>query len=128
MNHTVDDYLNYVCYNCFETLDRCHCNIYPPEHLIMIDRNIQEHIRRLNRKGYRTISCCESHYKRQSRLYISFAFEYNFNTAPSEFRYDKSKRGFFYDVKGKSETEFENKKMEKLNDFLEWIISLPENK
>ena len=62
---------DFVCPYCFNNITKCDCNNYI-EYLIRIDRNIQEHIRILNDKGYKTRFCCEGH-----DTYIYIRFELN---------------------------------------------------
>ena len=76
MNKNKEAYTNYVCPYCWNTLDKCTCELFPPYHLILIDRNIQEHVRLLNEKGYRTMACCEGHRMRCINTYITFADDY----------------------------------------------------
>ena len=62
---------NYVCPNCFERINKCKCKIQS-YYLIMIDYPLQEIIKTLNNKGYKTISCCAGH-KAKSCLFVMFA-------------------------------------------------------
>lgn len=119
-------YENYVCPECFNTIDRCTCELFPPYHLIFIDKNIQEHIRILNNKGYRTMYCCEGH-NTSSNTYISFAADcIDENNVPEGFKYDKKNRIIEYLYSSKlSIEEFEERKREKLTKLLEWCKSLP---
>ena len=66
-------YEEYVCLKCFNQLNKCVCKNYPPKELIHIDKDIQEHIRILNQKGYLTKYCCAGHlceYKKGITEYI----------------------------------------------------------
>ena len=120
-------YLNYVCPNCWNTLDNCTCKLFPPYHLIFIDRNIQEHIRLLNEKGYRTTACCEGHRVRCLNTYISFPEDYFKEiSTPEGFEYDGKRRMITYTYSmNLSEEKMENLKAEKLAVLLEWINGLP---
>ncbi len=127
MNKNKEAYINYVCPHCWNTLDNCICELFPPYHLIFIDRNIQEHIRILNEKGYRTTMCCEGHRVRCINTYITFAEDY-FKRAdtPKEFKYDKKRRTITYTYSPRlTEEKMEKLKAEKLAVLLEWVKSLP---
>ena len=121
-----DAYINYVCPKCWNTLDECDCRLIPYD-LVMIDRNIQEHIRILNNKGYRTMYCCESHMF--GNTYIMFADDYYFDESkiPKGFKYHKKKRLIEHNYDEKmSVEEFEESKKYHLGLLLEWCKSLPE--
>ena len=127
MKKNKDAYMNYVCPYCWYTLDNCICDIFPPYHTIFIDRNIQEHIRLLNEKGYRTMGCCEGHRERCISTYIAFADNY-FNEigTPEGFKYDKKRRMIVYTYSTKiKEEEMKKIKSEKIAKLLEWCKSLP---
>ena len=124
-----DIYENYVCPHCFNTMDKCTCDVYPSYSIVWIDKGIQEHVRILNNKGYRTAYSCESHDKNDT-VYIKLhnycnigesaempeGFKFNKRNNTIEHRYDKNM----------SATEFENSKSKALNVLLEWCKSLPE--
>lgn len=78
-------YRNYVCPYCFYQINKCICKEYPPYILIQIDEGIQEIIRELNRKGYKTKYSCESHFNYTYNIYIRFYEIYNFNKMPEGF-------------------------------------------
>lgn len=123
------EYENYVCSYCFDNPDRCACES-APYRLICIDRNIQEHIRLLNKKGYTTNYCCESHNKDQN-LYISFYKRYGIGEAislPDGFKLHKGGNSIehLYDKKLTDE-EFKLDKQEHLDILLDWCKSLPYN-
>lgn len=132
MRRNKDAYMNYVCPYCFNTVNKCICKLYPPYNLLFIDKGIQEHIRILNNKGYRTIGCCEGHYKERCiSTYITFPMDYGFGETielPKGFKYHKNKRmiHFEYSLRLNKE-EMEELKNEKLNNLLEWCNNL-ENK
>lgn len=127
MRKNKDAYMNYVCPYCWNTLNKCTCKLFPPYHLIFIDRNIQEHVRLLNEKGYKTIGCCEGHREICINTYISFADDYFKETGtPEGFKYDKKRRLITYTYSMKlTEEEMEEIKMEKLETLLKWCKSLP---
>ena len=123
-------YRDYVCPNCFNTLDNCECELRP-YNLIMIDSGIQEHIRTLRNKGYVTTGCCESHEEICISIYISFNMDYGFGTIiqlPEGFKFNKKKNAIIYDFNRKlSREEIEVKKKNKLTALLEWCKNLPNN-
>ena len=129
MRKNKEAYINYVCPYCMNTLNNCICELFPPYHLIHIDGNIQEHIRILNEKGYRTIYCCEGHGK-GSNIYVTFADDYFIDTAtPEGFKYNKKRRTITYTFSQKlTEEEIEELKAKKLAVLLEWINSLTDRK
>ena len=119
-------YINYVCPYCWYTLNKCICDLFPPYHLILIDQNIQEHIRILNEKGYYTMACCEGHMKDCVGIYISFVDNYFVDTGvPEGFKYDKKRKIVSYYSKKLTKEKAEEIKTEKLNTLLEWCKSLP---
>jgi hypothetical protein len=127
MERNKEAYMNFVCPYCWYTLDNCICKLFPPYHIIFIDKNIQEHVRILNEKGYRTMSCCEGHREVCINTYIAFADDYFKDTGtPNGFKYDKKRRIITYTYSVKlSEAQMEELKKEKLAILLEWCKSLP---
>jgi hypothetical protein len=127
MKKNKNAYMNYICPYCWNTLDNCTCDLFPPYHLILIDRNIQEHIRILNEKGYRTTACCEGHREVCLNTYIAFANNYFGDIkAPDGFEYDKQRRIVTYTYSKKlTKEEMEELKKEKLNKLLKWCNDLP---
>lgn len=124
-------YKNYVCPYCFRQINKCTCEL-PVWHLIMVDNSIQEHIQILNKKGYKTTGCCESHYDDNSIcIYITFGVDYGFGRTiplPDGFKVIKSKHGIEYRFRGKlSEEERNAQKEQKLAELLEWCKNLPNN-
>lgn len=127
-------YENYVCPRCFYTLDKCECLSFPHYSIWWIDKGIQEHIRILNKKGYKTEYSCESH-RPQDEIYIVF-WGRNFEdgmSMPEGFKYTKTNRTMRYkygkDSKARNKMtidEFEAEKKKALGDLLEWCKSLPE--
>lgn len=127
MKKNKDVYMNYVCPYCWNTLDDCTCKLFPPYHLIYIDKNIQEHIRILNEKGYRTVACCEGHMNTCINTYIAFPNNYfkDINT-PDGFNYDKKRRIITYTYSTSlTEKDMEELKKKKLETLLNWCKSLP---
>lgn len=128
MKKNKEAYINYVCPYCWNTLDDCVCELFPPYHLIFIDRNIQEHIRILNKKNYRTTGCCEGHRTRCINTYITFPEDYfkEIDT-PEGFKYDRKRRTITYTYSLKlTEEKMEELKAEKLAVLLEWVKNLPD--
>jgi hypothetical protein len=120
-------YINYVCPYCWNTINKCTCDLFPPYHLILIDENIQEHIRILNEKGYCTTGCCEGHSKICISTYISFSRDYFEDMCiPEGFKYNKKKKMIVYAYSTRlSKEKMEELKKEKLEILLEWCRSLP---
>lgn len=123
-------YMNYVCPYCWHTLNKCVCELFPPYHLILIDADIQEHIRILNEKGYNTTGCCEGHNKVCISTYISFTKDYFEDISiPEGFEYNKRKKMIFYSYSTKlTKEKMKELKKEKLGILLEWCKSLPDKK
>lgn len=124
-----DIYENYVCPNCFYTMDKCVCEVYPAYSTTWIDKGIQEHVRILNGKNYLTSYSCESHSGKDS-IYISFYGDYGIGEnvdMPDGFKYIKRRKTMEYNYgKNISTEEFEAEKKEALGILLEWCKSLPE--
>lgn len=127
----VKSYKDYVCPNCFNTLENCVCELRP-YHLIMIDSGVQEHIRTLRNKGYITTGCCESHEDICISIYISFNIDYGFGktiSLPEGFKFNKNKNAIIYDFNRKlSVDKIATEKEKKLRELLEWCKNLPNNK
>lgn len=120
-------YMNYICPYCWHTLNNCTCDLFPPYNLIFIDKNIQEHIRILNEKGYRTTGCCEGHRDVCINTYIAFAKDYFKDTdTPEGFRYDKKRKMVTYTYSTRlTKANMEELKKEKLEMLLKWCNNLP---
>lgn len=120
-------YMSYVCPYCWNTLNKCTCELFPPYHLIFIDENIQEHVRILNEKGYKTTACCEGHVKVCLSTYIAFGNHYFDDVdMPDGFKYDKKRRIIKYSYPTKITKEhMEELKKVNLNILLEWCKALP---
>lgn len=127
MEKNKEAYANYVCPYCWNTLDGCTCDLFPPYHLIFVDKNIQEHIRLLNKKGYRTTACCEGHRETCINTYIAFADDYFKGVStPEGFKYNKKKRIITYTYSMKlKKNKMEEIKKEKLTELLKWCKELP---
>lgn len=118
---------NYVCPKCWNQVQNCTCETYPPWRLVNIDVNIQEVIRILNTKGYTTVYCCESHFGYSFSIYISFPWHFDFD-APEGFEYKKTwdRVAYSYSKKERENKElFEQVKAEKLRALLAWAQALP---
>jgi hypothetical protein len=129
MNRDKGAYMNYVCPYCWNTLDKCSCSLFPPYSLVFVDKNIQEHIRILNNKGYCTSGCCEGHTEVCISTYITFCDEYFGEdlVLPEGFFYNKKKRMVYhgYKVNQLTSKEFEMEKRKKLTALLRWCKGLP---
>ncbi len=125
----------YVCPYCMYDLDGCQCSSYPYQ-LIQIDTKILPVIRMLNKKGYRTVSCCAGHMIKKADsshcIYIGFAEKYDFAvpypyggifTQEGILRYE-----FPENAEGEEGDFIEMIQEEILMDLLEWAESLPEKK
>lgn len=129
MNTVLEKYLNYVCPRCYSTLDQCKC-VAAPYELIWIDRNIQEHIRILNQKGYMTGGCCESHYGAPYSTSMHVVFVHSFGLGevvpiPDGFTYDRKRRALMFQYKQRiAEKEMQSQKEEKLTELLQWCNEL----
>lgn len=126
MKRNLNVYRSFVCPQCFNQVNKCTCKFFPPTSLIFIDQRIQEHIRILNEKGYKTIGCCESHYKGICvSIYVAFGQHWDFKTMPAGFFYDRRRRMIVHDYDKKlTEEEFNTEKEICIATFLEWCKSL----
>lgn len=93
---TKKDYELFVCPSCWNQLNKCTCECYPPHNLIFIDRKMQKVIKILNEKNYRTGGCCEGHYRGHCDMYIAFGLEHNFNI-PEGFKYLEKRRTIIWE-------------------------------
>lgn len=121
----------YVCPHCFQQINKCTCEYYPPWSLIYVDTAIQEVCRILNEKCYTTTSSCESHYGYTPNLYVSLVDYYGLNediNAPKDFKWIKQDASLLYVNKGKTKEDFEKNKTEHLTLLKEWAERLPRNK
>ena len=129
MERSKSVYEYYVCPECFRRIDECKCDYYPPWMLINIDIGIQEHIQTLNDKGYKTISCCESHFDGNHRMYISFNRDFELGKLPDGFKYEPKKHSVYFDISHKlTEPKFYAVKTGKITELLEWCQNLPDLK
>lgn len=119
-------YKNYVCPNCFEQIDKCKCKSLP-WNLIQIDIGIQETVRELNKKGYRTVYCCESHYDTSLSIYVLFDKRYSFKALPKGFKISNF-RGLpkvEHIIKNNDDKKsFNEEKVKYLKHFTDWAKSL----
>lgn len=127
MERNKNVYINFVCPFCWNALDSCTCEFYPPYYLILIDENIQKHIRILNEKGYRTTACCEGHREICLNTYIAFADNYfNDIELPDGFEYNKKKKIINYSYSTKlTEDKWNELKKERIETLLKWCERLP---
>ena len=120
-----DSHLDYVCPACFNQIDCCTCDSRS-WYAIQIDRNIQEHIRILNTKGYKTQYCCESH-KPTENMYVTFYTDYGIGKTialPEGFK--KHSNGVSWICKTKaSEEDYLRQKQKHLESLLSWCEDLP---
>ena len=128
-------YENYVCTQCLHQVLECTCETYPRYNLLWIDKNIQEHVRILNDKGYITNYSCESHAPNDI-IYINFSGKYGLGETiqiPEGFKHVKSynqiEHWYGKDSKARkkmAQEEFEAEKKRHLDILLGWCKSLPE--
>lgn len=121
-------YENYVCPICYRELNNCICKYFPPYTALWIDKELQEHIIKLNDKGYKTGGCCSSHPEENKLcIYVAFIFPNDFDTLPDGFKYIKSKNTVAFDISSRlSLDEQQRIKAEKLKEFMKWIDELQE--
>ena len=118
----------YVCPHCWNQLNKCTCEYYPPWKLIYIDTSIQEVCRILNTKGYTTTSSCESHFGYNPNLYVSFLIDYRLRQeygTPEGFKWEEHNTSLVYVNKAKTKEEFEQNKFDRLLILKEWTENLP---
>lgn len=118
--------MNYVCPHCFNRVNKCTCELWPPYNLIWVDTHIQEHVRILNNKGYKTRFSCEGH---NGYIHIIFSSEYGFNEMelPNGYVYNPKKLELKYVLNNELlKEEREKQKFEALDNLLEWCKNLIE--
>lgn len=117
-NHKVSK----VCSTCFK--QRCNCE---NKTLIQIDQKMASIIKMLNKKGYKTVYCCESHYKYSLSLYIFFSNDYFSDVEiPEGFKY-KDKCIIEHIITNKNrnnEDKFNAEKQYYINILKEWVKTL----
>lgn len=88
---------------------------------------MQDIIRTLNDKGYKTRYCCESHSKNMN-MYISFYVDYGFGKhlpMPDGFKYKYGNTIDFMYKSGTTDEEYVKQKNEHLDSLNKWCKSLP---
>ena len=127
MRKNKNAYMKYVCPYCWNRLNKCTCKTFPPYHLVFVDENIQDHVRILNEKGYKTTGSCEGHMSVCLYTYLSFPRDYfDSSTVPDGFSYNDKKRSVICGYPNNiTKEKFEELKKEKLATLLEWCNSLP---
>ena len=114
-----------VCCNCFNRIEKCVCEKNTDK--IQIDLNIQYAIRLLNKKGYKTAFCCESHFGKTYNIYIMFENKCDFPITPNGFTYNKKNNILEHIIKRKNrkkEKSFEEEKNIYLKILNEWVEKL----
>lgn len=112
--------INY-CLNCFKTESHCKCE--QKKSIILLDTNMVDIITILNKKGYETKFCCESHpYQYMPSLYILFRNDMSClkDDIPKSFHIDTDNKRLIKICKSIKE------KKDGLKDLLEWVIKLPD--
>ena len=127
MSEKKSDFNDYVCSNCFYTLDKCSCE-FDPRTLINIDKGIQYAVRGLIYKGYLTISSCESHFKSSLSVHVQFRQGYQFDNLPEGFKWHKKSNSVEHIISRKNfdnEEGFNKEKNEAIEALNRWVDSLP---
>lgn len=112
--------INY-CLKCFKTESHCKCE--QKKSIILLDTNMVDIITILNKKGYETKFCCESHpYQYMPSLYILFQNDMSClkDSIPESFHIDTDNKRLIKICKSIKA------KKEGLKDLLEWSIKLPD--
>ena len=117
-------YMNHVCPHCFNQINKCRCKLFPPYTLILIDLGMQEIIRSLNNKGYKTVYSCESHYTYTFAIYIRFAKDYKFKIIPDGFKKSDSVTIEHMIKNTNNEKSFNEEKEKYLDILTKWVDSL----
>lgn len=130
MNIKPEDKLKqYVCPRCYHRIENCTCEGERlPDYLMQIDSEIQEHVRILNKKGYRTSSSCESH-NQNGNIGLCFVFKHGFGDVlplPKDFKATKHNAVIYLYDRNITDEEFEKQKKLHLDYLLEWCKDLPE--
>lgn len=112
-----------VCDQCF--CQKCNCE---NKILITMDRKMTSIIKSLNKKGYITVFCCESHYQYTNSIYIQFVKNYFKNIElPEGFKYNKRMNAIEHIIlkaNKKSREEFNMEKECYVNKLKEWAKAL----
>lgn len=124
MHRTFKFYENYVCPYCLAQIPDCICadGLFPPHMLIHVDEGIQPIIKMLNRKGYHTTGCCESHFDGNRNLYVAFADGVKIESVPEGFRLDG--KVLSYRNPTKSKKAFDGWKTETIENLWLWANNL----
>lgn len=121
-------YRNYVCTACWKQLGECNAR-FKPYHLTFIDVGIQDIVRTLNNKGYRTGGCCEGHNNNGTCTYVSFydrLSDYAIANVPDGFKIKDNGSSIVSEYyKYKSDGKFEMVKAKRIDALREWADSLP---
>ena len=112
-----------VCNQCFK--QKCNCE---NKCLIDIDRQMTGIVKTLNKKGYKTMYCCESHFKYSLSIYVGFIKNYfNDMEIPEGFKYSKKKYTIEHIITSKNrkdENKFNEEKQYYINILKEWVKNL----
>jgi hypothetical protein len=105
----------YICVQCWE--ENCNCNNKKIE---LIDDNLIDILKNLNKKGYKTKFSCGGHINRKYvYIYILFCKNYSFPVLPEGYIY---KKGLLYyrNSRIKSEKRIQKDIDEKIKTLREW--------
>ena len=107
------------CISCFKTEENCKCK--SKEYIILLDNNMVNIISILNKKGYTTKYCCESHpHEYIPNLYVMFWRDMScvFKELPKLFCIDMDGRRLIKVCKTQKDKDIG------LRDLSEWCVKL----
>ena len=111
------------CDLCFKK--NCNCE---NKNLIELDKRMIGMLKTLNRKGYKTIFSCESHYGYSLNVYIVFTKNYfEGMEMPDGFKYNKKERSIKHIISSKNRRNREQFNLEKeyhIEKLKEWVKEL----
>lgn len=120
IRHNMEDTTIFVCSSCFNDAENCTCGRFEAEK-IEIDKNMQEILKNLNAKNYKTVFSCESHFNKQlPQIYIKFVKDYDFSFLPDGFSYKRRFRIVEHLNRNKKPDKFEAEKQNCLKNLLIW--------
>lgn len=90
-----DSEIEFVCSNCFETIENCKCDSHNFLSITDIDKDIYPAIKKLNKLGYETKFCCQGHINNGTiQAYIYFSNDSKneiLPTLPNNWKYESYK-------------------------------------
>ena len=113
---------SYVCPLCFDTIEKCTCDVYP-WYLIQIDKMMLPIIKELNKKCFYTEMCCEGHIGSNEFIYVQFKRKYKIKKElPKDFVGDGSY--LKAPITGRTLEGKNRNKRKLLKSLYEWVIEL----